>query len=42
VGLLSLVTGSTLREDIAATTRQLLLKGANILGLETLETTPGV
>ncbi len=33
VGLLSMVTGSTLQEDIAATTRQLLLRGRNILGL---------
>jgi hypothetical protein len=39
VGLLSLVTGSTLREDIAATTRQVLLKGANILGLKSPEVT---
>jgi len=39
VGLLSLVTGSTLREDIAATTRQVLLKGANILGLKSPEAT---
>jgi hypothetical protein len=35
VGLISMVTGSTLRDDIAATTRQLLLKGENILGLKT-------
>jgi hypothetical protein len=40
VGLISLVTGSTLREDIAATTRQLLLKGQNILGLQTPGPTP--
>jgi len=33
VGLISMVTGSTLQEDIAATTRQLLLRGRNILGL---------
>jgi hypothetical protein len=33
VGLISLMTGSTLREDIASTTRQLLLRGQNILGL---------
>ena len=32
VGLISMVTGSTLQEDIAATTRQLLLRGPNILG----------
>ena len=32
VGLISMVTGSTLQEDIAATTRQLLLRGRNILG----------
>jgi hypothetical protein len=35
VGLLSMVTGSTLREDIAATARRLLLMGENILGLKT-------
>src|SRR6266508_4479628 len=34
VGLISMVTGSTLQEDIAATTRNLLLKGLNILGLK--------
>jgi len=39
VGLISLVTGSTLQEDIAATTRQLLLRGRNILGLVSPETT---
>ncbi len=33
VGLISLVTGSTLREDIATTSRQLLIRGQNILGL---------
>jgi hypothetical protein len=33
VGLISMVTGSTLQEDIAATTRQLLLRGRNILGV---------
>jgi hypothetical protein len=33
VGLISMVTGSTLQEDIAATTRQVLLRGRNILGL---------
>ena len=32
VGLISMVTGSTLQEDIAATARQLLLRGRNILG----------
>lgn len=32
VGLISMFTGSTLQEDIAATTRQLLLRGRNILG----------
>lgn len=31
-GLISMVTGSTLQEDIAATTRRLLLHGRNILG----------
>src|SRR6266508_1510015 len=39
VGLISMVTGSTLQEDIAATTRQLLLRGRNILGLLCPETT---
>jgi hypothetical protein len=39
VGLLSLVTGCTLPEDIAATTRQLLLRGRNILGLTSPEKT---
>ena len=32
VGLISMVTGRTLQEEIAATTRQLLLRGRNILG----------
>jgi hypothetical protein len=32
VGLISMVTGSTLQEDIAVTARQLLLRGRNILG----------
>jgi len=44
VGLISMVTGSTLQEDIAATARQLLLRGRNILGLmgseNTLTATP--
>lgn len=39
IGLISLVTGSTLQDDIAATTRQLLLKGRNILGLAVPEAT---
>ena len=42
VGLISMITGSTLQEDIATTTRQLLLRGRNILGcvsLEKLQTT---
>ena len=34
VGLISMVTGSTLQEDIALTTRQLLLRGQDILGLK--------
>lgn len=38
VGLISMVTGSTLQEDIAATTRQLLLRGRNILGCVSPET----
>ena len=38
VGLISMVTGSTLQEDIAATARQLLLRGRNILGFESPET----
>ena len=42
VGLISMVTGSTLQEDIAVTARQLLLRGRNILGFvipETMQTT---
>ena len=42
VGLISMVTGSTLQEDIAVTARQLLLRGRNILGFvipETMRTT---
>ena len=39
IGLISMVTGSTLQEDIAATTRQLLLRGRNILGGGLPETT---
>lgn len=34
VGLISMVTGSTLQEDIALTARNLLLRGLNILGLK--------
>ena len=34
VGLISMVTGSTLPEDIATTRRHLLLRGRNILGIE--------
>ena len=34
VGLISLVTGATLQEDIANTARSLLLQGQNILGLK--------
>ena len=33
IGLISMFTGSTLQDDIAATTRHLLLRGRNILGL---------
>ena len=40
VGLISMVTGSTLQEDIASTARQLLLRGRNILGCVSPETTP--
>jgi hypothetical protein len=42
VGLISMVTGITLQEDIAATSRQLLLRGRNILGFmipETMQST---
>ena len=39
VGLISMVTGSTLQEDIAATARQLLLRGRNILGFVSPQTT---
>ena len=38
VGLISMVTGSTLQDEIAATTRQLLLRGRNILGCVSPET----
>ena len=34
VGLISMMTGSTLQEDIATTARNLLLRGQNILGLK--------
>ena len=37
VGLISMMTGSALQEDIAATTRALLSKGQDILGMEALE-----
>jgi hypothetical protein len=37
VGLISMMTGSALQEDIAATTRALLSKGQDILGVR-----PGV
>jgi len=40
VGLISMVTGSTLQDDIAATARQLLLRGRNILGFVIPETMP--
>jgi hypothetical protein len=40
IGLISMVTGSTLQEDIATTARQLLLRGRNILGGGLPETTP--
>jgi hypothetical protein len=34
VGLISMVTGSTLQEDIEATGRNLLIRGRNILGIK--------
>jgi hypothetical protein len=37
VGLISMMTGSTLQEDIDRTARQLLAKGRDILGLIDLE-----
>lgn len=37
VGLLSMVTGTTLQEDIAAIGRNVLLQGRNILGLQNPE-----
>lgn len=40
VGLISMVTGSTLQEDIAAVGRNLLLQGKNILGLHAREKHP--
>jgi hypothetical protein len=39
VGLISMVTGSTLRDDIDATLRQVVCRGQNTLGLEAPETT---
>jgi hypothetical protein len=33
VGLISMMTGSALQEDIAVTTRALLCKGRDILGM---------
>ncbi|SRR6266496_901305 len=38
VGLISMVTGSTLQEEIATTARQLLLRGRNILGFVSPQT----
>jgi hypothetical protein len=38
VGLISMVTGSTLQDEIAATARQLLLRGRNILGFASPQT----
>jgi hypothetical protein len=38
VGLISMMTGSTLQEEIATTARQLLLRGRNILGFVSPET----
>lgn len=40
VGLISMVTGSTLQDDIAAVGRHLLLQGNNILGLKCLGKNP--
>lgn len=37
VGLISLVTGSTLQEDIATVSRNLLIQGQNILGITPLD-----
>ena len=34
IGLISMLTGSTLQEDIEATRRNLLLRGRNILGIK--------
>lgn len=39
IGLLSMVTGSTLQNEIEATARQLLCRGLNILGLKVPEPT---
>ena len=38
VGLISMFTGSTLQDDIAATNQRLILRGRNILGLKLSET----
>lgn len=40
VGLISLISGSTLQEDIASIGRRLLLQGKNILGLQVQQKTP--
>lgn len=40
VGLISMVTGSTLQDEIEATGRRLILQGQNILGLKVREVQP--
>ena len=42
VGLFTMITGSTLQEDIAATARRVIEQGRNILGLNLPGKTPGL
>ena len=42
VGLISMITGSTLQEEIEATGRRLILQGQNILGLKSPGTEPSL
>ena len=42
VGLISMITGTALQEDIASTTRQLLIRGRNILGAINPQDAPSI
>src|ERR1041385_1210251 len=42
VGLIYMITGSTLQEEIEATGRRLILQGQNILGLKSPGTEPSL